>query len=195
MADAPNPTRNSRRRRPLLGKGAQPPPTVACPVVARPRDRDPDSSRIRRFARLLMHRGETATREGDITEAAVQFERAAWAYEYLNDPLAAAEAALELGRCFLYLGHGELLAALAGRIDNLAREAERPLPDGGLLQMRVWASILRKGAAEPSAFLQLIRMRRRARRAAAPRPSPPAAGGLPVTEGMPLLFRRTRRMS
>ena len=198
MADAP--TRYSRRRRPLLGKGAQPPPSVARPVVvrpttARPRDTEPDPSRIRRFGRRLMHQGETATREGDFTEAAVLFERAAWAYEYVNDPLAAAEAALELGRCLLYLGHGELLSALAGRIDNLAREAERPLPDGGLLQMRVWASILRKGAAEPSAFLQLIRMRRRARRAGAPRPSPPAEGGLPVTEGMPLRVPKIRRSS
>ena len=193
MADAS--TRNSRRRRPLLGKGAQPAPTVARPVVARPRDTEPDPSRIHRFGRFLMHRGETATKEGDFAEAAVQFERAAWAYEYLNDPLAAAEAALELGRCLLYLGHGELLAALAGRIDNLAREAERPLPDGGLLQMRVWASILRRGEAEPGPLLHLIRLRRSARAAGAPRPSPPAAGGLPVTEGMPLLFRRTRRMS
>ena len=153
----------------------------------------PDASRIRRFARLLRHRGETATKEGDFTEAAFQFERAAWAYEYLNDPLAAAEATLELGRCLLYLGHGELLPALAGRIENLAREADRPLPDGGLLKMRVWASILRKGAAEPSAFLQLIRMRRRARRAEAPRPTRSAVGGLPVTEGMPVLFRGPRR--
>ncbi len=140
-----------------------------------------------------MHRGENATKAGDFTEAAVHFERAAWAYEYVGDPWDAAEATLELGRCLLYLRHGELVAALAGRIENLAREAEKPLPDGGLLTLRVWASILRRGEIEPGPFLHLIRLRRRVRQAAAPRPSPPAAGGLPVTEGMPVLFRGTRR--
>ncbi|MEP7013780.1 MAG: hypothetical protein ABJC13_25955, partial [Acidobacteriota bacterium] len=99
MDDAPN--RNSSRRRQSVSRG------------------EPAASRIRRFARMLMHRGENATKEGDFTEAAVQFERAAWAHEYLNDPLAAAEATLELGRSLLYLNHGELLPALAGRIENL----------------------------------------------------------------------------
>jgi hypothetical protein len=117
---------------------------------------------------MLMHRGESATREGDFTESAMQFERAAWAYEYLNDPLAAAEATLELGRTLLYLNHGELLPALAGRIDNLAREAAKPLPAGGFIKLRVWAAILRRGEIEPSPFLHLIHMRRRARRAADP---------------------------
>ncbi len=119
---------------------------------------------------MLIYRGESATRDGDFTEAAIQLERAAWAYEYVNDPLAAAEATLELGRSLLYLNRGELLPALAGRIENLAREAATPLPDGGLLQMRVWAAILRRGESEPGPFVHLLRMRRRARRAAAPQP-------------------------
>ncbi|MEP7011733.1 MAG: hypothetical protein ABJC13_15525 [Acidobacteriota bacterium] len=126
---------------------------------------EPDASRIRRFARMLMHRGETATKVGDFTEAVVQFERAAWAYEYLNDPLAAAEATLELGRSLLYLNHGELLPALAGRIENLLKEGAESLPEGGLLSMRVWAAILRRGQIEPGPLLHLLRMRRRARRA------------------------------
>ncbi|MEP7009270.1 MAG: hypothetical protein ABJC13_03005 [Acidobacteriota bacterium] len=112
-----------------------------------------------------MHRGETATKDGDFTEAALQFERAAWAYEYLNDPLAAAEAALELGRTFLFLNHGELLPGLAGRIENLAKEGAESLPEGGHISMRVWAAILRRGQIEPGPFLHLLRMRRRARRA------------------------------
>ncbi len=136
-----------------------------------------------------MHRGENATKVGDFTEAAMQFERAAWAYEYVGDPWAAAEATLELGRCLLYLRRGEMVAALAGRIDNLAKEAERPIPAGGLITLRVWAAVLRQGETEPGPFLHLIRLRRRLRQAAAPRPAPPAAGGLPVTEGMPVLFR------
>lgn len=163
------------------------------PVIARPEETDLEPSRIRRFGRMLMHRGENATKDGDFVEAAAQFERAAWAYEVVNDPLAAAEATLELGRCLLYLRHGELMAALAGRIENLAKEAEKPLPDGDLLTLRVWAAILRRGEIEPGPFLHLIRLRRRARASAAPRPAPPRAGGLPVTEGMPVLFRGTRR--
>ncbi len=112
-----------------------------------------------------MHRGERAAQDRDFTEAAVQFERAAWGYEYLRDPLAAAEATLELGRSLLHLSHGELLPALAGRIENLARESAESLPEGGRLSLRVWAAILRRGDIEPAPFLHLIRMRRRARRA------------------------------
>ncbi len=112
-----------------------------------------------------MLRGETATKAGDFTEAAVQFERAAWGYEYLSDPLDAAEATLELGRSLLYLNHGKLLPALAGRIENLAKEGAGVLPEGGLITMRVWAAILRRGEIEPGPFLHLLRMRRCARRA------------------------------
>ncbi|HXU33690.1 MAG TPA: hypothetical protein VN851_24230 [Thermoanaerobaculia bacterium] len=134
------------------------------PTCGRARTSPPDLSRIRRFGRMLMHRGVGATKDGDFTEAAVQFERAAWAYEYLNDPLAAAEATLELGRCLLYLKHGELLPALAGRIENLVRESAE-LPEGGRISMRVWAVILRRGEIEPGPLLHLIQIRRRARRA------------------------------
>ncbi len=112
-----------------------------------------------------MHRGESATKTEDFPEAVVQFERAAWAYEYLNDPLAASEATLEVGRSLLYLNHGELLPALAGRIENLAKEGAESLPEGGLLSMRVWAAILRRGQIEPGPLLHLLRMRRCARRA------------------------------
>ncbi len=116
-----------------------------------------------------MYRGERATEDGDFTEAAVQFERAAWGYEYLSEPLAAAEATLELGRSLLFLRHGEMLPSLAGRIENLVRESAESLPEGGRLSMRVWAAILRRGDIEPVPLLHLIRMRRRARRAGAPR--------------------------
>jgi hypothetical protein len=136
---------------------------------------------------MLMHRGENATKEGDFTEGAVQFERAAWAYEYLGDPLAAAEAALELGRCLLYLNHGELIPALAGRIENLAKEGAAALPGGGLVTMRVWAAILRRGQIKPGPFLHLLRMLRRARRAAAPQPPRPSSGGLPLIDFIPPL--------
>jgi hypothetical protein len=113
---------------------------------------------------MLMHKGECATRDGDFMNAALHFERAALGYEFSGDPQPAAEATLELGRCLLYLNHGERLPALAGRIENLAREEAASLPKGGLISMRVWAAILRRGAIEPSPFLQLIRSLRRARR-------------------------------
>ncbi|HEV7669936.1 MAG TPA: hypothetical protein VGS22_15545 [Thermoanaerobaculia bacterium] len=166
MADAP--TRDSSKRRARTGH--------------------PDISRIRRFARMLMHHGECATKDGDFTEAAIQFERAAWAYEYLSDPLAAAEATLELGRCLLYLKHGERLPALAGRIENLAREEAASIPVGGLISLRVWAAILRRGEIEPSPFLHLIHSRRRVRRSAAPQVANPSPGGLPVIDCMPPHF-------
>ena len=111
-----------------------------------------------------MFRGERATRDGDSLEAAPHFERAAWVYEILGDPLPAAEATLELGRCFLTLRHGEWLPKLAGRIENLAREEAASLPDGGLISLRVWAVILRRGEIEPFPFLHLIRERRLLRR-------------------------------
>ena len=122
-------------------------------------------SRIRRFARMLVFRGERATNDGDYAFAAFYFEQAAVAYESIGEPLLAAEATLELGRCALYLNRGERLPALAGRLVNLAREEAKSLPECGLIKMRVWAAILRRGEIEPAPFLHLIRMQRRARRA------------------------------
>ncbi|HXU31916.1 MAG TPA: hypothetical protein VN851_15190 [Thermoanaerobaculia bacterium] len=114
---------------------------------------------------MLVYRGECATKGGDHANAALYFERAAVAYESIGEPLPAAEATLELGRCALYLQHGEWLPALAGRLVNLAREEAKALPEGGLITMRVWAAILRRGEIEPAPFLHLIRVRRRVRRA------------------------------
>ncbi|HXU32175.1 MAG TPA: hypothetical protein VN851_16520 [Thermoanaerobaculia bacterium] len=139
--------------------------------MVRARKSKPDLSRIRRFGRMLMHRGVTATKDGDFTEAAVRFERAACAYETSSDPLAAAEATLELGRSLLYLKQGERLPALAGRIEKLARESAE-LPEGGRISMRVWAVILRRGEMEPGPLLHLIQIRRRARRASRGEASP-----------------------
>ncbi len=110
-----------------------------------------------------MFRGERATHVGDFREAAFHFERAALGYETLGDPFPAAEATLELGRCLLFSRRGEWLPKLAGRLANLAREEAASLPPGGLVTLLVWASILRKGEAEPLALVQLIRARRRAR--------------------------------
>ncbi len=147
-----------------------------------------EPSRIRRFGRMRIHRGERATRDGDFLNAAIEFERAAWAYEISGEPLAAAEATLELGRCLLYLQHGDRLPALAGRIASLATEAGTSLPPGAYVSLRVWAAILRRGEIEPGPFLHLIRERRRARHAVAPPTPRPAAGGLPVIDGMPPHF-------
>ncbi|HEV7671541.1 MAG TPA: hypothetical protein VGS22_23730 [Thermoanaerobaculia bacterium] len=120
--------------------------------------------------------------------AALHFERAALGYEFSGDPLPAAEATLELGRCLLYLKHGERLPALAGRLDNLAREEAASLPKGALISLRVWAVILRRGEIEPSPFLHLIHSRRRVRRSALPQVAKPSPGGLPVIDCMPPHF-------
>ncbi|MEP7008893.1 MAG: hypothetical protein ABJC13_01075 [Acidobacteriota bacterium] len=190
MGDTP--TRNSSRSRPTHPRGARTVRIYARPAFSPANSPEPraeaDLASLRRFGRLLMHRGEQATRDGDHLNAAAHFERAAWAYEVAGEPLAAAEATLEVGRCLLYLNLPERLPALAGRIENLAREEAKNLPEGGLITLRVWAAILRKGAADPSPFLQLIRTRRRARRQGAPRPAHPTSGGLPVIDGMPPLF-------
>jgi hypothetical protein len=110
---------------------------------------------------MLMLRGERASADGDFAIAATHFERAAVGYETLGEPLPAAEAALELGRCLLYLERGELLPALAARIENLVREEAASLPAGGLISLHVWSQVLRWGASEPGPLLQLIRIRRR----------------------------------
>ncbi|MEP7013180.1 MAG: hypothetical protein ABJC13_22905, partial [Acidobacteriota bacterium] len=90
-----------------------------------------------------------------------------------------------------YLNHGELLPALAGRIENLVKEGAESLPEGGHLSMRVWAAILRRGEIEPGPLLHLLRMRRRARRALraeTPQPPAPVVGGLPLIDFIPPLF-------
>ncbi len=115
-----------------------------------------------------MFRGEQATKDGDFREAAIHFERAAYGYETLGDPIPAAEATLEFGRCLLFSRRGEWLPKLAGRLADVAIEEVASLPPGGLITLLVWAAILRKGEAEPLALVQLIRARRRLRRAANP---------------------------
>ncbi len=135
-----------------------------------------------------MFRGEQATFDGDFRDAAFHFERAAWGYETLGDPFPAAEATLELGRCFLFSRRGEWLPKLAGRLANLAKEEAASLPPGGLVTLLVWASILRKGEAEPLALAQLIRARRRARSTVPPQPPHLVSGGLPMIDSMPPLF-------
>ncbi len=177
MGDTPLP--KATKRRPSQRRGARAVRIYARPAFSPEESPEPrvdaEPSLLRRFGRMLMHRGEQATRAGDFRSAAAEFERAAWAYEIAAEPLAAAEATLELGRCLLYLHHAGRLPALAGRIENLAREEANNLPDGGLITMRVWAAILRRAEREPCPFLHLIRTRRQARRLAAPRPEAAAS--------------------
>ncbi len=121
---------------------------------------------LRRLARLLLIRGERFSREGDFLEAAIHFKGAATISEEVGDPIPAAEAALELGRCVLLRGHCELLAKVAGRLDNLASEHSTSLPVGGIVGLRVWAQILRKAESRPVPLFELIEERRRERRGA-----------------------------
>ncbi|MEP7013373.1 MAG: hypothetical protein ABJC13_23885 [Acidobacteriota bacterium] len=121
---------------------------------------------MRRLARLLLVRGEHLSREGDFLEAAFHFEGAATISEGVGDPLRAADAALEVGRCALLCGHGELLSSLAGRLDNLASEHSASLPIGGIVGLRIWAQILRRAESKPVQLFELIEGRRRERRGA-----------------------------
>ncbi len=126
----------------------------------------PDPATLRRLARLLLYRGERSSREGDFLEAAFHFEGAATISEGVGDPLPAADAALEVGRCALLCGHGELLSSLAGRLDNLASEHAASLPIGGIVGLRIWAQILRRAESKPVQLFELIEGRRRERRGA-----------------------------
>jgi hypothetical protein len=162
---------------------------------------------LRRLVRLLLHRGERFSREGDFLEAGLHFETAATISEGVGDPLPAADAALEVGRCALLCGHGELLPRLAGRLDNLASEHSETLPMGGIVGLRVWAQILRRAESKPGSLFALIEDRRRERRGASLVASRPAGepggidggmlarlfksplafeGGVPVDEDWPL---------
>ncbi|HEV7667295.1 MAG TPA: hypothetical protein VGS22_02145 [Thermoanaerobaculia bacterium] len=121
-----------------------------------------------------MCRGERLSGEGDFLEAGFHFEAAATISEGVGDPLPAAEAALEFGRCALLCGYGQLLAKLAGRIVNLASEHATSLPVGGMFGLRVWAEILRKAESKPIPLFELVEGRRRERRSArleVPRPA------------------------
>ncbi len=118
-------------------------------------------------------------------DAAGYFELAAVIFEELGEPMAAAEAALELGRCALFLKCGQLLQMLAGRLVNLAREEAASLPVGGIVALRVWAAILGRAESEPLAFFHLIQARRRIRRDASPgspRPANASPGDLGPSE-------------
>ena len=148
----------------------------------------PDPATLRRLARLLLHRGERFSREGDFLEAAFHHEGAATISEAAGDPIPAAEATLELGRCALLCGRGELLPKLAGRLDHLASEHSASLPIGGIVGLRVWAQILRQAESKPVALFELIEDRRRERRGARPGRARPAGEPDEIDGGL-LVFR------
>ncbi len=194
MGDTPLPSA-TRRRQSIQGARSVPsqaPDTKALLPPSSPPsepERDPgpdDRIRFRRLGRWLLLRGERGTREGDFASGAIEFERAAWAFERAGEPLAAAEATLELGRCLLFLRFSDRLASLADRIEKLSKEGTEPLPIGGRITLRVWAAILRRGENEPGPLLTLIRVRRGVRQAAAAastgRTGP---GGLPLMDTVP----------
>ena len=120
-------------------------------------------ARLRRLAGMLVCRGDRVCREGDFAAAAYYFELAGAMFETIGETLRAADAVLELGRSLLFLRLDELLPALAGRLENLARE-ETSLPEDGVLSLRVWASILRRAEEDPTPLLHLVQERRRRRR-------------------------------
>lgn len=177
MGDTPH--SRSVRRRPPHSRGARPsvasarPPffTAAEETLRLGRKSGPaegeekvDRARFRRLAGLLVCRGERSGRHGDFAGAAYYFELAGAMFEAVGEPLRAADAVLELGRSLMFLRQAELLPALAGRLENLAREEAASLPADGPLSLRVWASILRRAEGDPMSFLHLVQERRRLRR-------------------------------
>ncbi len=123
---------------------------------------DHELSRLRRSAGELFARAEHARDQGDLEGAARLFGQAAGTWRSAGDVLAAADAYLELGAVLLHQGRGRILPELAERLLDLLKID--PLPQGALLQLRVFAALISPGAEDPGPYLELVRRRRRARR-------------------------------
>ncbi len=112
-----------------------------------------------RFAQEFMLRGERATLKEDYAVAAASFERAAMTFERAGNPLAAADAYLELGASLLYLDRGAEVPLLAPRISRLVSDAHH-LPVGSFLLLRVFASICLQANENRGPFVDLAHRRR-----------------------------------
>ncbi len=137
----------------VVGKGAPAQPSSPGPGDS---TRAPLSSR---FAEEFMLRGERATLVEDYSLAAASFERAAMTFERAGNPLAAADAYLELGAALLYLDRGAEVPHLAPRISRLVSDA-RHLPAGSFLLLRVFASICLQANENRGSFVDLTYRRR-----------------------------------
>ncbi len=120
---------------------------------------------LRRAAGEIFDRAERERDEGNLEDAARRFGRAAGTWRTTGDVMAAADAYLELGAVLLRQGRGGILPELAARLVALLEIT--PLPPGAHLNLRVFATLMAKGAANRDAFLGLVLERRLGRHRAA----------------------------
>ncbi len=118
-------------------------------------------ARLRRAAEELFVRAEHARDQADLEGAARLFGRAAGTWRTTGDVLDAADAYLELGAVLLRQGRGHILPDLAARVSNLVEV--NPLLEGVHLKLRVFATLIAKGATEREAVLGLVLERQFAR--------------------------------
>ncbi len=112
-------------------------------------------------AQEIFARAEAAREQDRLKDAARLFGRAASSWGAAGKVFLAADAYFELGAILLREGRGGVLAGLADRLLELLHHS--PLPSGSRLKLRIFASLMRQGAANPGAFFSLVQEQRRQR--------------------------------
>ncbi|MEP7011637.1 MAG: hypothetical protein ABJC13_15040 [Acidobacteriota bacterium] len=113
---------------------------------------------LRSAAAEMFARAENARDQGNLEDAARLFGRAAGTWRTTGEVLEAADAYIELGAVLLRQGRGRILPELATRMLGLLQI--KPLPEGALLNLRVFAALIAKGNENREAFLGLVQERR-----------------------------------
>ncbi|MEP7011690.1 MAG: hypothetical protein ABJC13_15305 [Acidobacteriota bacterium] len=120
---------------------------------------------FRHEAQEIFARAEAALDQGLVEDAARLFGLSAAKWRATGDVFPAADAYFELGAILLLQGRGGLLSDLADRLLELLKQD--PLPPGSHAKLRIFAALMRKGAANQDAFFSLVHEQRRHRKAEA----------------------------
>ncbi len=120
---------------------------------------------LRQAAGEIFDRAERERDAGNLEDAARLFGRAAGTWRATGEVTRAVDAYIELGAVLLRQGRGGILPELAARL--LALLDVKPLPEGARLNLRIFAALMAKGAADREAFQGLVLERRLGRHRAA----------------------------
>ncbi|MEP7008955.1 MAG: hypothetical protein ABJC13_01385 [Acidobacteriota bacterium] len=107
-------------------------------------------------------RAEAARDQGRLEDAARLFGRSAANWGATGEAFLATDAYFELGAILLLQGRGRLLPDLADRLLELLKNGP---PPGSQAKLRIFAALMRQGAANPGAFFCLVHEQRRHRMA------------------------------
>ncbi len=124
---------------------------------------DPERLGLSQDAEEIFAQAEAARDQDRLKDAARLFGRSAARWGAAGKVILAADAYFELGALLLREGRGGLLPDLADRLLELLDHV--PLPPGSRLKFQVFAILMRKAAANPSAFISLVHEQRRHRKA------------------------------